>query len=141
MPSDLAGPQTTLNLFAEHTRSSVELVRQSLNVFQLPPTLSTCRWKIPIFYFRSHLLPLKSIKSLAEVMGPPHAVSNGELAAPLIGAMIASAFVTLFVGLIVLAYSSLFHRMYGTLICQTAWYFRAFPKDPLYLKILVSGCS
>lgn len=62
--------------------------------------------------------PSKSTKSSVEAMGLPHAASNGELAAPLIGAMIAFA-------------------MYGALICQTAWYFRAFPKDPLYLKILI----
>ncbi|EDR09867.1 uncharacterized protein LACBIDRAFT_293734, partial [Laccaria bicolor S238N-H82] len=65
----------------------------------------------------SEFFPSKSTKSSVEAMGPPHAASNGELAAPLIGAMIAFA-------------------MYGALICQAAWYFRAFPKDPLYLKIL-----
>lgn len=68
--------------------------------------------------FIQNFFPLKSIKSLVEVMSPPHVASNGELAAPLFGAMIECA-------------------MYGTLICQTAWYFRAFPKDPLYLKMLI----
>lgn len=28
--------------------------------------------------------------------------------------------------------------MYGALICQTAWYLKTFPKDPTYLKVLVS---
>lgn len=47
-----------------------------------------------------------------------HAASNTELAAPLFGCMIASA-------------------MYGALICQTAWYFKGFPKDPTYMKVLI----
>ncbi|KIJ98203.1 hypothetical protein K443DRAFT_680923 [Laccaria amethystina LaAM-08-1] len=47
-----------------------------------------------------------------------HAASNTELAAPLFGGMIANA-------------------MYGALICQTAWYFKTFPKDPTYTKVLI----
>ena len=64
-----------------------------------------------------------------------HAASNTELAAPLFGGMISSALV---------AFSepnsnqSWFYRMYGALICQTAWYLKTFPKDPTYLKVLVS---
>lgn len=47
------------------------------------------------------------------------AASNAALGSTLFGGMIASA-------------------MYGVLICQTAWYYRAFPKDPAYLKILIA---
>ena len=88
-----------LNIVLGHWWSCFD--RQSLNVtvVQLPPGLSTYPWNIPLSCFRSvfiqNFLPLKTVKSLVEVMGPPHAASNGELAAPLIGAMIASAFVTL----------------------------------------------
>ena len=88
-----------LNIVLGHWWSCFD--RQSLNVtvVELPPSLSTCPWNIPLSYFRSALIQnffsLKSFKPLVEVMGPPHAASNGELAAPLIGAMIASAFVSL----------------------------------------------
>ncbi|EDR07947.1 uncharacterized protein LACBIDRAFT_297471 [Laccaria bicolor S238N-H82] len=47
------------------------------------------------------------------------AASDAALGSTLFGGMIASA-------------------MYGVLICQTAWYYRAFPKDPAYLKILIA---
>ena len=98
--------------------------RQSLNVtvVQLLPSLSTCPWNIPLSCFRSVLIqkffPLKSVKSLVEVMGPPHAASNGELAAPLIGAMIASAFVSLLL-------ASLFSlKARSSTGCMVPWYVR-----------------
>ena len=68
------------------------------------------------------------------------AASDAALGSTLFGGMIASAFVTFFFG-VILANNLLFHRMYGVLICQMAWYYRAFPKDPMYLKILVSSSS
>lgn len=67
------------------------------------------------------------------------AASDAALGSTLFGGMIASAFVTVFLVSSSLTNNLLFHRMYGVLICQTAWYYRAFPKDPTHLKILVSS--